>query len=520
MKNLVYLCVLKPSSHRTAEESLGVEYLASSLNNAGYHAEIRDLWMDESVTTEGLVKEILERKDEVLFVGTSSYMLNNKPTCELLKFLNKHGIKATSGGYGPTFEPGMFLNSGADVVIIGEGENSIVEVADWFNGVGKLEEIKGVCYLENGNLKTTEKRELIDNLNSISFPERPYLHISKKRKSTVNVLSSRGCLGHCAFCSIAANFDKQKGKRWRGRSVKNIVEELKILQAQGVTHVKFVDDSFLELERNEQWCKEFARQIKSNQINMMFRASLRADKINENSMQYLKDAGFFSYSVGLENGSPTALKRMHKLASIEDNEKAIEIFDKLGLYMQAGFILFDNKTTLKELEENHRFLQKHIELVSKGIFSEMFAAVGTEFTAKNIKEDGQKFCSNNLYLVEDLDARQVYDNLKKWQKHHSRVYDMVIDPISAPKAIPIQEMKKYYKIMIDLKQIDLNFMKDTISAVKVKQNIDEVYKVYEKKFSPYFDEVQNLVEKFYEKDGLVYDANINGFLLNNRQKEV
>ena len=518
MKNLIYLCTLKPSSHRTAEESLGLEYLASSLEKNGYRVIIRDLWLDDSLKYNDLINEILSKKDQVLFVGTSSYMLNNQPTCEMLNILKTNDINTASGGYGPTFEPEMFLKNGADLVMVGEGENAIVEVADYFSGLRKLNEIKSIVYLKDDKLQFTQKRDLIADLDKIPFPKRPYLNLTKKRMSTVNVLSSRGCMGHCSFCSIAANIDKQKGKRWRGRSIDNIVQELLQLQKLGVKYVKFVDDSFLENERDASWCKEFLRKLKENNIDMSFRTSIRADKVDEESFRYLKEAGFFSYSCGLENGSVTALKRMHKLASLEDNEKAIKVFKKLGIYMQAGFILFDNKTTMQELEENYEFLSKHIDLVSKGIFSEMYAAVGTSFTKENIKEDSEKFCANNLYLVEDNDARQVYDNLKKWQKHHSKIYDMVIDPISAPKAIPVCEMKKYHKLMIMMKEIDLAFMKQTIDCVKSKGDIESVYKKFDEKYTPFFEDISKTVDKFYKKDGMVYDANINGFLLSNKQK--
>ena len=89
MKKLIYLITLKPSSHRTAEENLGIQYLASVLMSNGYIVKIRASWLDNSITTEYIYSEIISDKDEVLFVGTSSYMLNNKCTCELIKKLKK-----------------------------------------------------------------------------------------------------------------------------------------------------------------------------------------------------------------------------------------------------------------------------------------------------------------------------------------------------------------------------------------------------------------------------------------------
>lgn len=519
-KNLIYLVTLKPSSHRTAEENLGIAYLASVLLEKGYRVKIRDGWLDGSIDEEIIENEILKDKDEVLFVGTSSYMLNNKGTCQLIGRLVEKGIKVACGGFGPTFEPEMFLNSGAEMVMVGEGETTILEVADYFSGKSqfKKSEINGIVFLDGKKLVYTEKRRAVENLDDIPFPQRPYLDIVKNRHSTVNVLTSRGCMGSCTFCSISAFLCKQKSLRWRGRTIENVVLELKQLQDKGATTVKFVDDSFIENERDDLWCERFYNAVKANGITLNFRASIRADKVTERGMEFLRKAGFFSFSCGIENGSETALKRMAKLASIKDNERALKIFKKNNIYVQAGFILFDDKTTIKELEENYKFLKKYVWMVSKGIFSEMYAAVGTVFTKNANLESKNKFSSNNLYLVKNEDSLKVYNYLKKWQLHHSKVYDMVIDPISAPKAIAVSKMKKYYKLMIKMKKIDLAFMKDVLRVVKEGGALESLYQAYERKYKTSFEKINKKAEEFYLQDGLLYDANINGFLSANIQK--
>lgn len=513
MKNIVYLVVLKPVSHRTAEESLGIQYLASALIDNGFDVEIRDAWLDDNITTETILNEIINDKKNIAFVGTSSYMLNNAPTCEFIKKLSNFGINIVSGGYGPSFEPEMFLDAGSKIVMIGEGEKSIIDVANYFSsGNIKLENISGVQYRLNDKSIVSSNFNVTKNLDELSYPTRPYIDNIKKRKSTVNVLTSRGCNGVCTFCSICAYLKKQKSPKWRGRTIQNIIPELIELKKKGVQTVKFVDDSFIENERDGKWCEEFADACSFNKLNMAFRASIRADKVTNDVIYNLKRAGFFSFSCGIENGSVTALKRMAKLASLEDNEKALKIFKDNDIYVQAGFILFDNKTTIKELEENYEFLRKHIDLVSKGIFSEMYAAVGTQFTKNVIDESFDKFASNNLYLVEDKSARIVYDYMKKWQQHHSHTYDMVIDPISAPKDIPVSEMKKYHELMVIMKSIDLDFMRDILECVKNNENPETLYNFYIKKYDNIFANIEKQANIYYDNDGLNYDASENSFL--------
>jgi radical SAM superfamily enzyme YgiQ (UPF0313 family) len=520
-KNLIYLVNLKPSSHRTAEESLGVEYLAAALTEKHYNVKILDNWLDNSLSNKDVLKTIIADKEKVLFVGTSSYMLSNEPTLGLIKKLNSEKIATVAGGYGPTFEPEKFLDAGTGFACIGEGEKTIVDIADYFrNGKKDKNLIKGVAFCDNGRIQYTEKQDQIVDLDSVPYPQRPYINLLNERKSTVNVSSSRGCMGKCSFCSIAAFGRRQNGYKWRGRTIPNIVGELKHLQDSGVSAVKFVDDSFIEQERDNLWTANFADAIHANDIDLQLRASIRADKVNMDNMKNLKDAGFISFSCGIENGSQTALRRMGKLASIRDNHYAIDCFRKNGYYVQAGFILFDDKTTMQELKENHAFLSENIDLVSKGIFSEMFAAEGTAFTDRLKLGDSETLASNRLYQVQDMNARKVYDHLKRWQAQHSKIYDKVIDPISAPKAIPVSNMRKYHELMMLMKKVDLRYMKDLISEVEGNGDIESLFNEYTQKFTPLFENCKTSVDDYYISDGLQYDADINQFvIMGNIQKE-
>jgi len=510
MKNHVFLVNLKPSTHRTAEETLGLQYLASALETQNYKVSIIDNWLDSSVTHTDVLEEILQNKGDLCFVGTSSYMASNAPTLDLIRSLKKEKIFVVSGGYGPTFEPELFLKVGSDIVCIGEGEETVVEIANYLTGNAKIKEkIKGICYLENGKLKFTKKRPKIHRLDMMPYPTRPFLDVLNRRKSTVNVLTSRGCMGNCSFCSISAFGNKQEGGRWRGRSLYDIVDELRILSDQGAETIKLIDDSFIENERDTQWCKEFANMLKSEGIKLKFRASIRAEKVNMENMRHLKRAGFFSFSCGIESGAESALRRMGKLASVSDNINAIRCFREYKYFIQSGFILFDNKTTIDELKANSLFLSENIDLITKGIFTEMFAAKSTEYTKSLENRSEKHIYSNLLYEVEDKKAWLVHKFLKKWQSNSIRVYDKVIDPISAPKTISFQQMKKYHKLMIKMKQADLAFMHELIRQVERSGDINGIYDYYLQKYSQFFDGCKVRVDQFYKEDGLNYDADEN-----------
>ena len=94
---------------------------------------------------------------------------------------------------------------------------------------------------------------------------------------------------------------------------------------------------------------------------------------------------------------------------------------------------------------------------------------------------------------------------------------MVIDPVSAPKDINKKEMKKYCRLMIQMKKVDLKFMKETLRCIKAQKSLDELFFAFENKYKIFFQNIEKKAKEYYKKDNLVYDGNINGFLKNNIQ---
>lgn len=464
----------------------------------------------------------MDKKDTSI-VGISCYMSNNDKSIELAKKIRSinPNIKLMCGGFGPSFNPQKFVKDGIfDIAMIGEGEESIIEVCDYFIGKNtkKLNEIKGIAYENNGEIVKTPKRELIKNLDDIPFPARDTMKMAKDRKSTVNILTARGCMGNCLFCSVNAFNKLSIGNKWRGRGVDSIVDELEQLQNMGVKYVKVIDDSFLEKERDENWAKEFRDKMQERGINLSLRGSLKADQVEDKKMQYLKEAGFHSFACGIENGSNTSLKRMNKSASLEDNKKALDILKKYGIYVQAGFILFDDNTTFQELKENYEFLREYDWIITKGIFSEMFAADGTLYTEKLKKEDKivkSDVYDNNKYEIVDPKVKLVYNSLKRWHKSHMKLYDMIIDPISSPKAIDSTGEKEFYDLYYQLKLKDLDFMQMVLEDVELGISEEQLNQNIIKqiaKNSDFYEKINKQGQKLCEKYELNYDGKENPFI--------
>lgn len=519
MKNKkIILTTLSPKTHRTSEENLGIEYLKSSLQKKGYQVDIIDAWLNGLEVEEVYKKIVIE--ENILFVGISSYMSNTIPTVKLISMLKNYNtnIKIVCGGFGPTFYPKEYLESGSDYIIRGEGEKAICELAKCIEEQKRPYQLKNIGFLVDNKLVLNDMECLNDDLDSLPFPSRDMLDVILNKKSSVNMITARGCSGNCEFCSVISFFRLSEGKVWRTRSIKNIVDEIESLTNIGVKYIKIVDDSFVDGIRDEKWCKDFADEIEKRNIKVNLRGQIRADKVTDSILYNLKRAGFFSFACGIENGSQSALSRMNKKATLSDNRKALELFKKYDYIVQMGYILFDKETTYQELVENYHFMLEYDFTVTKGIFSEMFSAEGTKLNTRLRKEkklqESDFLSNNNKYMIDDIIVNKIYYALKMWHKSHSEIYDMTIDPLTAPKAISKEFMKEFYDYAMKLKRIDLMLFKNIL--LKIKQNpsldINEYINDFILNTKDEYETIKQNVKILYKKSDLKYDANINPFI--------
>lgn len=240
-------------------------------------------------------------------------------------------------------------------------------------------------------------------------------------------------------------------------------------------------------------------------------------------MSELARAGFFSFSCGIENFSATALRRMAKRADPAQNRRALDIFRSHGIYVQAGHILFDDRTSLEELEENHSGMREYQWTISKGIFTEMYAAAGTNFTrrlnrrgALQIQEDA---LGNTRYDLLDERVRPVYSSLKRWHKAHSAVYDKAIDPLSAPKALDPPELARLHEFAVRLRGRDLDVLRglldlaaEPVATSRLEGRAQELVTAEIESSAGWHAELDRQVDAAYRDVGLVYDADPNPFI--------
>lgn len=137
--------------------------------------------------------------------------------------------------------------------------------------------------------------------------------------------------------------------------------------------------------------------------------------------------------------------------------------------------MFDVETTMKELWDNLEFLKKNMQIIMKGIFTEMYAAEGIPYSKKLLQTGKviEKKYGNYIYRITDTKVRKVYTYLKRWHMLLAEFYDKLIDPISAPKALSLEEYALFYKFVLHIHKDDIEYFEKVLNCVEY--DLDEKF---------------------------------------------
>ena len=330
---------------------LGLGYLAAVLRKEGFKVRIIDD-MVENLSFDTLLK----RLKKSIMVGITSTTPTFNSALRYARRIKEAlpDIFVILGGVHVTFRPlDAVKNSFVDAICVGEGEETVVEVAERVE-VGKtLEDVKGVIYRSGNEIVDNGPREFIKDLDSLPFPAYDLMPLEKyslfgEHLEQFPVITSRGCPFACRYCSSSLFM----GHRFRARSAENVVDEIEWLVGDfNAKHIAFSDDTFtLSRRRVEAICNE----IKRRGIDIEWSCSSRVDTINEDMLKKMKEAGCSAIYYGVESASEKILNFYRKRIDFEKVKRAVELTKKYDIMVICSFIIGapmekkeDMKATLK-----------------------------------------------------------------------------------------------------------------------------------------------------------------------------
>ncbi len=331
-------------------------YLGTVLEQAGYRIEI----VDERIT-ETWERDVAEavRRERPIFVGISSMtgmqIRGGLKAARVVRELDG-SLPIVWGGVHPSLCPESTLKDPlCDIVVKGEGEITIVELADCLRTKGDLSQVAGIGLKEGGELRWGPSRPMIEDLDSIPRPDYDLIrmeHYFTKAPSTdeaqLQIVTSRGCPYDCEFCYNL----KFNERRFRYHSAERVVSDITDLVRRFEVKAIFIEDDYFfgHPGRVEEICDRLIEE----KLDLLIQVPCRIDYLYRRSPEMLDKlyrAGFKELWIGIESGSEKRLKEIMKRNTLEQVRDVNRLLAGSDVYVKYGFMAgFPNEDREETLE--------------------------------------------------------------------------------------------------------------------------------------------------------------------------
>lgn len=369
------------------EENLGLRYIAAALEHKGHNVEI--VPFNSKYDISNTVKQVATFVPKIICLSMV-FTSRAREFCLLAQALRdaKYIGHINAGGHFASLNCKHLLKDfrAFDSVALGEGENILCSLVDHLDD---MSQVYGLCYKQNdGSIVINPSIGNPDNLDELPFPKRTIFY-EFFGKPIASILSSRGCWRNCAFCSINAWYKQGGGKKFRIRSVENIIAEMKELYfSQGIRIFNFQDDNFF-LPNHEEARLRFEtlrdKLQKEGVQDIAIAIKARPDSITYDSIRVLDDLGLFRVFLGVENASENGLSKLNRKCTLDQILNSLKILNDFDVHIAYNLLMFEPDTVLDDILINLRFMERHIDNPFNFCRAEAYAGTGLE--AKLIAED-------------------------------------------------------------------------------------------------------------------------------------
>jgi anaerobic magnesium-protoporphyrin IX monomethyl ester cyclase len=327
---------------------LGTLYAASVLRRAGYKVVLFDAMLADS--TAGWQRILTEQRPDfaVLFEDNFNYLSKmcllrmREAALEMIDMARRQGCPVVVCGADATDNSSLYLKRGASYALLGEGEDTLIDLLQALRRGGSAAEVAGLEYLDaDGSVVSTGRRPVIRELDELPPPARDLIDLESYRRAwqrhgrfSLNLVTSRGCPFHCNWCAKPI-----WGQRYAVRGPEAVVEEIRELRDLGARHLWFMDD-ILGLKPG--WLPRFADAIEDAGLQTPFKCLSRADLLlRPNEVEALRRAGCQTVWLGAESGSQAVLDAMEKGTTVGQVREAARRLKEAGIevafFLQFGY---------------------------------------------------------------------------------------------------------------------------------------------------------------------------------------
>jgi anaerobic magnesium-protoporphyrin IX monomethyl ester cyclase len=339
----------------------GLAYVAAVLKKAGHQVYIYNQDKNHH-PEEHLTSYLDENCFDVLGISITGGYYQYRKLLKLSAAISKSKNRPyyVIGGHGPAPEPAFFLQkTQSDVIAIGEGEVTVLELLDALGNPARLAEVQGIAWRNGEKVVVNERRPLITDIDTIPFPAYELFPIEYYRllrmphaqnsDFVMPLLSGRGCTFKCNFC-----YRLDEG--FRPRSSESIIEEICYLQRNyGITYIAFSDELLMSsVQRTLELCEAFL----NSGLKFKWDCNGRLNYAKPDVLKLMKKAGCVFINYGIEAMDNQILKNMKKALTTDIIIRGIEATLAAGISPGLN-IIFGN------IGENRDTLNKGVEFLLK-----------------------------------------------------------------------------------------------------------------------------------------------------------
>lgn len=419
---------------------LGLAYVCAAASQAGHAVRILDAaeW-----AWDKLAQEVAREAPDV--VGITCWTIERGQAfraARVAKEFAPNAIVIMGGPHATAFPRHMFIQAPVDYVVLGEGEQTICQLLEAVENGQDVSSIKGIAYKRDGAFFATERREYIEDLNSIplimhgQFDYGKYNGLHDTERKAAAIITSRGCPFRCAFCSSAVYW----GCKYRARSIENVMSEVELLYDKfGIRALLFFDDN-LVIDRER--CISLCKALCEKKLDLVWAAE-GSVRVDPEMLAWMKRAGCYRIDFGVESGSPTILKNIRKPFRVQDTRDAFRLCKEAGIKPNAYLIFGSPGETSQTIAETVALMREIQPDVGRGRPG-VWILPDTEIYELSKK---QRIVSDETWLTtdkplyytaehseEELRAleRQFYIGMIRGRKHAAYAAEMLKDMLPRP----------------------------------------------------------------------------------------
>lgn len=328
---------------------LGTLQAAAVLREAGHEVVVFDTGLVHG--PDALQTELDRSKPEILVIHDDGFNYLTKmcltvmrvAAFRMIELAKDAGCLVAVNSSDGSDHAEAYLNAGADVVVLGEGEPSLVEIVAKWSSKTSIKDVAGISLLDEGGVHTTPKRPVLRDLDALPIPAwdlidlGPYRAIWSRSRGyfSLNMATTRGCPFKCNWCAKPIY-----GNRYNSRSPEHVVRELQLLQQYHPDHIWFADDIF---GLKPGWVQRFRDLLLEHGLKIRYKIQSRVDLLLEaDTIDALVASGLEEVWVGAESGSQRILDAMDKGTTVAQIAEATRLLRakgvRVGFFLQFGYL--------------------------------------------------------------------------------------------------------------------------------------------------------------------------------------